>query len=64
MAGARPLKPDEMPWLREMTASLARRAGLPMPQLYLIDSDAPNAFATGRSPDKGGSPSPRGSPRS
>ena len=53
MAGARPLEPGEAPWLREMTEDLARRAGLPMPQLYLIDSDAPNAFATGRSPDKG-----------
>jgi len=30
---------------------LAQRAGLPMPRVYLINEDAPNAFATGRSPE-------------
>ncbi len=30
---------------------MARRAGMPVPAVYLIDSDQPNAFATGRSPD-------------
>ena len=33
--------------------TLASQAGIPKPALYLIDSDAPNAFATGRSPSKG-----------
>ncbi len=33
-----------------MVASLAARAGLPMPRVYLIENDQPNAFATGRNP--------------
>jgi len=36
--------------LYAMTARLARRAGLPMPKVYLIADDSPNAFATGRNP--------------
>lgn len=34
----------------EITRSLADLAGLPQPKIYLIDSDQPNAFATGRNP--------------
>lgn len=52
MNRARPLEPGQLPWLESMTADLARRAGLPMPRLYLVDSPTPNAFATGRSPEK------------
>ena len=53
MTGARPADPGEAAWLHEMVARLAQRAGLPMPKIYIIDSDTPNAFATGRSPSTG-----------
>jgi heat shock protein HtpX len=47
---ARPLEQGEIPELEEIAADLARRAGVPMPRLYLIGSEQPNAFATGRNP--------------
>lgn len=53
MSGARELAPGEAPWLIAMVEQLAARASLPMPKVYVIDSDVPNAFATGRSPDRG-----------
>lgn len=53
MAGAREVPPAESPWLHEMVARLAQRAGLPMPKVYVVESETPNAFATGRSPSKG-----------
>lgn len=40
----------EAPELYDMVDSLRLRAGLPMPKLYVIPSDQPNAFATGRNP--------------
>lgn len=49
---ARPLDRAEAPWLYESVERLTRRAGLPMPRLYLVPSHTPNAFATGRSPSK------------
>jgi heat shock protein HtpX len=51
MYGARPVDAAGAPQLYELVGDLARRAGLPMPKVYLIDSDQPNAFATGRSPE-------------
>jgi heat shock protein HtpX len=47
-ARARPLEPDELPWLHETVAQLAARAEIPTPRLFLSPSPQPNAFATGR----------------
>lgn len=52
MSGAREIGFDEAPDLHHAVKELSARAGLPKPRVYLIDSDAPNAFATGRSPGK------------
>ena len=52
MHHAQPIGPAEDPRLYELVAGLAARAGLPMPALYLIHEDQPNAFATGRSPER------------
>jgi heat shock protein HtpX len=49
-AGGRPLAAGEEPELRRSVESLCIGAGLPAPHLYLIDSPAPNALATGRDP--------------
>src|SRR5947208_9704124 len=49
--GARELGPDEEPRLRQIVGELARRAGLPMPRLYIVDRPEPNALATGRDPE-------------
>ncbi|MDX6652774.1 MAG: heat shock protein HtpX [Solirubrobacterales bacterium] len=50
MARAQPLAPEDDPKLHEMVRELATRAGLPMPRLYVIPQEQPNAFATGRNP--------------
>ena len=51
MHNAQPVGPQEAPDLHAMVARLAQRAGLPMPALYIIHEDQPNAFATGRNPE-------------
>ncbi len=45
---AQPLRPGAVPWLDQAVRELAVRAELPTPRLYLVPSDQPNAFATGR----------------
>ncbi|MEL6997115.1 MAG: zinc metalloprotease HtpX [Pseudomonadota bacterium] len=50
--GARPVTRASAPQLVEMVETLARNANMPVPAVYVIDSPQPNAFATGRSPDK------------
>jgi len=48
MYRAQPISPSEAPRLYSMVQELASNAGLPMPRVYLIPTDSPNAFATGR----------------
>jgi len=50
MHEAREVDETTAPDLVQLVAELARRAGLPMPRVYLMDNPQPNAFATGRSP--------------
>jgi heat shock protein HtpX len=50
MYRAKPLAEGDAPAVHRIVRSLATRAGIPMPKLYLLPSAAPNAFATGRSP--------------
>ncbi len=47
---AKPIDESEAPRLYQMMRELTTRAGLPMPRLYMIPSEQPNAFATGRNP--------------
>jgi heat shock protein HtpX len=50
MYRAREVTPGQAPQLYETVQRLTQRAGLPMPKLYVIPQQAPNAFATGRNP--------------
>ncbi|MBA4075147.1 MAG: protease HtpX [Cyanobacteria bacterium PR.023] len=50
MSRARPISQAEAPELYEIVGRLANEAKIPMPTVYLIDDDSPNAFATGRDP--------------
>jgi len=50
MHGAKAVTREQAPKLYEIMEGLTAHAGLPMPKLYIVNSPAPNAFATGRNP--------------
>ncbi len=51
MYNAQQVDETSAPQFYNMVRELSQRAGLPMPKVYLINEDAPNAFATGRNPE-------------
>jgi heat shock protein HtpX len=51
MYGAREVDAGTAPELLEVVSALARRAGLPIPKVYVVQNPQPNAFATGRDPE-------------
>ncbi|WP_439572374.1 zinc metalloprotease HtpX [Phreatobacter sp.] len=51
MYGAQEVDANSAPDLYQMTYEMAQRAGMPMPRLFIIHEDQPNAFATGRNPE-------------
>jgi heat shock protein HtpX len=51
MYKAQELSPNEAPEIHRMVAELTQQAGLPKPRIYMIPSETPNAFATGRNPE-------------
>ena len=50
MTGAREISKKDNPRLYNMVENLSITTGLPMPRVYIVDDNAPNAFATGRDP--------------
>ena len=52
MSGAVPIQKSDNPRLWNIVENIAISQGMPMPRVYVIPDDAPNAFATGRKPDK------------
>ncbi|MFZ0747032.1 MAG: zinc metalloprotease HtpX [Terracidiphilus sp.] len=50
MYGAQPVTREQLPRAYEVVERLTSRVGLPMPKIYVIPTESPNAFATGRNP--------------
>jgi heat shock protein HtpX len=51
MYGAQEVSAESSPVLYDTVRDLARRANLPMPRVYIMEQETPNAFATGRNPE-------------
>lgn len=52
MTRSRPVSEEEAPWLYRIVRTITQKNGMPMPKLYVMPAAQPNAFATGRSPNK------------
>src|SRR5258706_6970747 len=50
MYRAQPVWREELPHVYNIVERLSQKIGLPMPKIYVIPTDSPNAFATGRNP--------------
>src|SRR5438270_9542235 len=50
MYGAQPVTREQLPRVYEVVERMTQRVGLPMPKIYVIPTESPNAFATGRNP--------------
>src|ERR1700758_1793084 len=50
MYRAQPVTREQLPRVYNIVEKLTQRAGIPMPKIYVIPTDSPNAFATGRNP--------------
>jgi len=50
MSGAQPIARDENPRIYQIVERLAAKANIPVPKIYFMPTDSPNAFATGRNP--------------
>jgi heat shock protein HtpX len=51
MYGAKEVKESDYPYLYSVVRRLSQRGGLPLPRIYIIPTESPNAFATGRNPN-------------
>jgi heat shock protein HtpX len=51
MYGAKEVTQGEAPELYQIVGELVNKASLPMPRVYIMENDTPNAFATGRNPE-------------
>jgi heat shock protein HtpX len=51
MSGAKPIAREQAPRLYQIVERLAAKANIPVPKIYFIPTDSPNAFATGRNPN-------------